>query len=864
MAAAPLPPDEAERLRALDRYGILDSPAEADFDDLTAIAAAVCGTPIALLTLVDRDRQWFKSRHGLDVAQTGRDEAFCAHAILQAGLFEVPDTGRDARFVDNPLVTGAPGIRSYAGMPLEAPDGRRLGTLCVIDRQPRALTPLQQDVLRRLARQAVAQLEVRRRARREVTLMQAVAAVQQALIDGVSLDAILDLALQRAIALTGAAQGLVADIHGGQGAEYLTARASFSVSWTPEEHERQRQRLASGVRWRTLPPAVRSAIASARPVRCTGDDARRVGAMLLESSAPTTALVLLPVISAGRPLALVALADPCGSDDAEGELAPLLAACGEAIASQRQADARRQTEHTLEQERRRLRLALLASSVGVFELDVASGELTWDWRMWDMHGVEPRTTGWSLADWVLLLHPEDADRAVDEFVASTGTQQLLEAQYRIVRPDGRVRHLRAHGQVFESDGRQLLLGVALDVTGDVQLQHDLNQARLEAESATAAKGQFLATMSHEIRTPMNGVLGMLELLLRSDLSPEQRDTAAMAHGSAEALLHILNDILDLSKLEAQQVVLESIAFEPVRLVGDTLALLSPRALEKHLALASEVDPAVPPWLEADPTRIRQVLINLVGNAVKFTARGEIRVRLRLSGPHDSLLRVEVEDTGEGIAPEARERLFTRFAQAEVSTTRRHGGTGLGLSICRQLVELMGGDIGVESTPGEGSLFWFTVPARAAATPERPVDVASPVLAALAPQLPLRVLVAEDNPVNQRLVRAFLAPGRHEVVVVGDGAAALAALDADTFDVVLMDVQMPGVDGIEATTSIRARSTPDRHVPIIALTANAMAGERERYLAVGFTDYVSKPVSMRSLADALARVCAREGQARRDA
>ncbi|BCS33795.1 hypothetical protein TBR22_A30230 [Luteitalea sp. TBR-22] len=997
MTAAPLPHDEAERLRALDRYAILDSPPEADFDDLTAIAAAVCGTPIALLSLVDRDRQWFKSRYGLDVAETARELAFCAHAILQADVFEVADALEDPRFADSALVNGAPFIRSYAGMPLETPDGQRLGTLCVIDRQPRTLTPLQHDVLRRLARQAVAQLELRRTSRLlrdqsdhlralasvvtrtsnpvsitdadrrltwvnpafeattgftlaeatghrlsdllrfeeldpgqwkqvgaaldarkpvrtrllsrradgqrfwddvdiaplfdetqtfvgycaiqsdvtalvqaeqaqriQLALSQAVAAVQQGLIDGAALGTIVERALERAMTLLGGAQGLVADVHGGYGAEHLTARALLNSAWTPEERDRQRQRLEDGVRWRTLPGPVRSAVASGRATRLVGDEAQRAAAILLESSAPTSTLALLPVTTGGRTLALLAIANPCEDVDDPGTLlAPLLAVVGEAITSHRQAEARRLSEQALEQERRRLRLALLASNVGVFELDVASGELSWDWRMWDMHGVEPRTTGWTLADWVSLLHPEDADRAIDEFVATSDSERLLEAQYRIVRPDGCVRHLRANGQVFESDGRRVLLGVNLDVTGDVELQHELNDQRLKAESATAAKAQFLATMSHEIRTPMNGVLGMLELLLRSDLTPEQHETATMAHVSASALLHILNDILDLSKLEAQQVVLETIAFEPSRLVGDTLALLSPRALEKHLTLASEVDPALPAWLEADPTRIRQVLLNLVGNAIKFTARGDVRVRLRRADTHDTLLRVEVQDSGEGISPEVQARLFQRFVQADASTTRRHGGTGLGLAICRQLVELMGGEIGVESVPGEGSLFWFTVPVRVTQAPARRLDVQH-ATAPVALQLPLRILVAEDNLVNQRLVRAFLAPGRHEVVMVGDGAAAVAALDEGTYDVVLMDVQMPGMDGLQATAAIRARTTPDHAVPIIALTANAMSGDRERYLASGFTDYVSKPMTMRSLTEALARVCAREGDVRRSA
>ncbi|HTV00264.1 MAG TPA: ATP-binding protein, partial [Luteitalea sp.] len=362
----------------------------------------------------------------------------------------------------------------------------------------------------------------------------------------------------------------------------------------------------------------------------------------------------------------------------------------------------------------------------------------------------------------------------------------------------------------------------------------------------------------EIRTPMNGVLGMLELLLQGDLAEAQHECARMAHGSAEALLHLLNDILDLSKLEAHQVRLESLPFEPARLIDETLALMRPRTREKGLTLAADIEGTVPAWLQADPTRLRQVLLNLMGNAVKFTDNGSVTVAVRYAEGTPGVLRVEVRDTGEGISPETQARLFQRFAQADSSTSRRFGGTGLGLAICSELVGLMGGDIGVHSVVGEGSTFWFDVPA----APSTPVVVAPVAPAALASVLPrLKILAAEDHVVNQRLLRAFLAPGRHDVHVVGSGIDALAALDADTFDVVLMDIQMPGMDGVECVQAIRTRATADRDIPVVALTANAMAGDRERYLADGFTDYVSKPVTMQALTDALWRVTATAGDAR---
>ena len=412
------------------------------------------------------------------------------------------------------------------------------------------------------------------------------------------------------------------------------------------------------------------------------------------------------------------------------------------------------------------------------------------------------------------------------------------------------RFTRVYGEVGVL--RRDLERLVEERTAELRRANDALSARTEElAEAAEAKSRFLANVSHEIRTPMNGIVGMARLLQETPLTRDQREYADIIVSSARALLRIIDDLLDSSKFESGGFELDAVDFEPRRVVDDVVKLLRPEAEAKRLALSATVDPAVPEQARGDPGRLRQALVNLVGNAVKFTETGAVTV---LAEPVEEAadgwrLRFEVRDTGIGIDPAAQERLFKPFAQADSSTTRRFGGTGLGLAISRRLVELMGGRIEVASAPGAGSTFAFTVKlARAAGA------------AAVAPAAPLAapgarrgcVLVAEDNVVNQKVTARMLERLGFEAEVAGSGEEAVAAARRRRYDLILMDGQMPGMDGFEATARIREFEGPVRRTPIVALSASAMRGDRERYLGAGMDDYVSKPMSPEQLAAVLER------------
>jgi PAS domain S-box-containing protein len=459
--------------------------------------------------------------------------------------------------------------------------------------------------------------------------------------------------------------------------------------------------------------------------------------------------------------------------------------------------------------------------------------------------IPERLFGSAYAD---LVHHDDLEKSrtqMDALMASGVETSNYEVRLRA--RDGSFRWVLWNLRGDPASRR--IYGVGYDMTERRLVEDELIHAREAALQASQEKSRFLANMSHEIRTPMNAILGMTSLLLTTDLTDEQRDLLDTVHQSGEVLLALINDVLDISKIEARRVTLRLQPFNVRELIADTIAANRTRAAEKALAVGSDIAADVPEWLVGDPGRLAQILRNLVSNAIKFTDRGS--VRLIVVREHD-MFRFSVRDTGAGIAPALHQMIFEPFRQADDSAARRHGGTGLGLTISRELALMMGGRLWVESTPDQGSTFHCLLPLAPGSRPKN-ADVAD----AAGDPLQLRVLLVEDNPVNAKVASLMLRKLQCEATLTESGEKAVRTLaeHADQFDVVLMDVQMPGMDGLEATRAVRERErqlgrTP---VPIIALTANAMKGDEDRCREAGMDGYLSKPVTLERLDRELRRV-----------
>ena len=469
----------------------------------------------------------------------------------------------------------------------------------------------------------------------------------------------------------------------------------------------------------------------------------------------------------------------------------------------------------------------------------------------------PNTSEW----WMANIFPEDRDVALDNFAKHLADpkhpyDQIVRYRHR----DGGTVWVRCRGLAVRNERGEAirLLGCHTDVTALKRAEEDLRkqaaelrEARDAAERANRAKGIFLANVSHEIRTPLNGVIGMAELLGETDLTPAQHDQLDAVRESAEALLDIINDILDFSKIEAGKLVLEPRAFRLRERLDALVKSFAPRLHGRDVTLSCEVEDDVPDALVGDGRLLRQVLANLLSNAVKFTQRGEIALRVQMDEPVGAgvVLRFEVSDTGIGIPPDKQQVIFDEFVQADASTTRRYGGTGLGLAIASRLVQALGGDIGLRSEPGAGSTFHCTARLELAAPGAVEAPAARRELAAVRP---LRVLLVEDSVANQRVAVGFLDREGHAARVEADGAAAVAACAAERFDVVLMDLQMPEMDGYAAVAAIRRREQEEgaAATPIIALTARASRSDEAACLAAGFNGYLIKPYRQRELHEAI--------------
>ncbi|MBU4433227.1 MAG: response regulator [Alphaproteobacteria bacterium] len=681
---------ERRRLAALWALDILDTFEDPGFNNLVAEVSETCGAPMALISLVDADRQWFKAKLGIEIQQTPRDIAFCDHAIRSASLFVIEDATLDARFAENPLVTGQPGVRAYAGAPLTTVDGLRIGTLCAMDTQPKIWTPRELRCLERLSRVAMMMIE---------------------------------------------------------------ARVGANIAGS---HARDLENLRRG------------------------DQQYRM----------------------------------------------IIAAMREGVVLQDRASV------IIEHNANAARLLGLTSDqlVGRSSLDPS-------WSLVDVDGL-----------------PLAVDQQPSMQCLATG-KPVLDFILGVNLPQDGRRWLTVNAlPIFEDDGPEpaKTLTTFADITQLKLQEAQLIETAAVAERASAAKSTFVANVSHEIRTPLNGVIGLAKLLSRQPMPDRQREMVDIIVHSGETLERILNDLLDIGKIEASRMELEVAPFDLRAEIQTCTDLMRLRAEGKGVKFDLVFAPDIDGFYLGDALRLRQVVSNLTANAIKFTDRGAVQVRVEvhaaLPDAADRRLTVTVDDTGIGLAPEILPRLFERFVQGDDTVTRRFGGTGLGLAICRNLVALMGGQIDAQAREGGGSRFCFTIPLRLA-----PPSAAAPAITendprALMPDRAPRILLVEDHPVNRRVVELLLEPLQVSLTMAENGAEAFDRVRQEGFDLVLMDMQMPVMDGLSATTRIRQWEAREGRAPtpIVMMTANASADYRRQALAVGADGFITKPVTPESL------------------
>ena len=823
---APLPADEIKRLASLASYGVSNALPDAGFDRITRAGRYVFNVPTCLITLVDAERQIIKSKIGLEMMETPRDDAFCAHAILRDQVLVVPDAILDARFADNPLVTGPPLIRFYAGAPLKTSNGFKLGTLCVIDTVPREHPPADQlGVLEDLAAQVVELLEARKGQRQIQALSADVVAANSTLL--ADRKRWQKMGQTAALALDNGQMGL----------------------W--EWHEQEDRGLWSDRAFTILGFPVSDAAPSldAWIARIHPDDRASTLADLEQARRSSAPFKLKYRIQ--HPQTGVRSITALGANylDENGAVRSTLGICWDSTDADLQ-------ERLLAESEELFRGLSSACPVGVVRTDPQGNTLYVNARAAEIWGMPVEE--FSGTNWTARVHPDDFPLLLGCFQEVTlhqGKPSPLE--YRLLLPDGSIRWVLGQATGLRDQNGNLIgtVGTIDDITQRKKVLVELQEAKEAAEIANSTKDLFLANVSHELRTPLNGVLGMTELLLDSELKEEQHHMAQIIRDCGESLLSVVNEILDLTRVQSSQLAFHNRPFDWDAMLAQAMSALKPQAAKKGLTLGFEQPEKFAWQLVGDAQRIKQILMIFAANALKFTAAGSVTVKVELlTAAQDSVaLLVTVCDTGPGIALEDQAKLFRPFSQLDPSTTRQHGGIGLGLAIARGLAERMGGSVGVVSGAGQGAAFWLRV--TLAVSTEPVAGNREKIESTARLNCPGgRILVVEDDLESQQVALGMLWRLGCQPDLASDGYMALEMIRQGSYNLVFMDCRLPNLDGCHAAQEIRKweHSQGRLSVPIVALTAHAITGYRERCLDAGMNDYLAKPFGLEELRAALNR------------
>ena len=982
MKKAPTPLDEELRLEDLYKYDLLDSHSEESFDELTELARDLTSSSIALISIIDKDRQWFKSKQGLEASETPRDISYCGHAIMGDELFIIENSDLDKRFCDNPLFTGPPHVTFYAGAPLIMSSGFRIGTLCVIDSKPKTLNEFQKKSLRSLAKSVVRLIElnfnnqkllkmqrqsediqtlaktggweldlrtnktfwteevykihgvdhrlpfdkndaIKFYAEHEIPRLEKI--IQNAIVRKEKFDNVFEFydannkkkwvrsigepildKDKNVIKLIGIFKDVTKEKNTQVISENINKIRSFhSYSNENKDHFYQltlnkfinlchsnlgfiieKENKDNKINYNLLAYANKdlnnqqnsNVYKKVKNKFITDEMIKNMSFIFdkekIESSNEEFPLnsellkildiekisnfMIVPIKTNDQLKTIIFLANSkliINDIDKEfiSQITPLKEVIKEIVSIIKLEE--KSYEENLERS-----FILETSQVALWKYFPQTNELHWDESMYKLYEMDPKKFSGHYDAWTSSLHEDDKLAASKDLENALKGEGKFDTLFRIKTPTKKIKYIRAKADiVFDEAGKPLkMMGVNWDFTEEKRINDQLVTAKDKAIAYSNAKSNFLANMSHEIRTPMNGVLGMISLLRETKLDPSQIEMIDTIQGCGDHLLSIINDILDFSKVESGKVEIENISFDLNQTLNEITFLLKNLTTVKNINFETKFHNDLPAFIIGDVGKIKQIIMNLISNASKFTEKGSISLEVctvKNDGKNIEL-QFKIKDTGIGISDENQLKLFNAFTQADSSTTRKFGGTGLGLSICKKLVNAMNGTIQLNSQINIGTEVIVNLPFEISSQleAEKSLEKAPTFKIDInfSENFPHNILVAEDNKINQKLIHMMLKKLGYQIDFANNGKEAVDMAVSNEYSLIFMDMQMPELDGIEATKIILERQN-QKNPKIIAITANAMIEDKAKCLQAGMIDFLTKPIKLNDLRKIISKI-----------